>query len=87
MPPTSPSDRYIEAASDNSSLRSSPPITPPGPLAWLTKDVKVSPKNVLSSYHGNMETQTDSSVTSISAKTGETYLPLISFEYVGFPAT
>ncbi|BFY98225.1 hypothetical protein BsWGS_01265 [Bradybaena similaris] len=70
IPPTSPSENYIEAGSDDMSLRSER-STPPIKTAWLTKNLKTDARNELYNYQTSLGTQTesDSDVTSPKCKT------------------
>ncbi|CAG5123056.1 unnamed protein product, partial [Candidula unifasciata] len=70
IPPTSPSENYVEAGSDDISMRSER-STPPVKTAWLTKNLKVDARNELWNYHTSLGTQTenDSDVTSPTCKT------------------
>lgn len=70
IPPTSPSENYIEAGSEMSMLseRSMPLVK----MTWLTKNLEEDAKNEFRNYHANSGTQTDldSSIKAPYHKTG-----------------
>ncbi|CAL1525923.1 unnamed protein product [Lymnaea stagnalis] len=68
IPPTIPSENYVEAGTDNLSIHSEL-STPPGKMEWLTKSLKFFPKNELGSYQSSLGTQTDSDVAEPKCKT------------------
>ncbi|XP_059159394.1 uncharacterized protein LOC131943344 isoform X2 [Physella acuta] len=68
IPPTMPSENYIEAGQDAMSVHSEL-STPPRAMKWLTKESKVNSKNELSSYLSSSGTQTESNVDGPKCKT------------------
>ncbi|RUS72080.1 hypothetical protein EGW08_020162, partial [Elysia chlorotica] len=68
IPPTSPSDNYIEVGSDCMSvhsMKSSPPIK----MEWLTKSFSLDKKNELATYQASTGVQTEDSVSPPISKT------------------
>ncbi|GFO41946.1 hypothetical protein PoB_006845100 [Plakobranchus ocellatus] len=68
IPPTSPSDNYIEAGFDCKSLHSGK-SSPPVKMEWLTKSISLDPKNVLSTYQASTGVQTEDTVSPPTSKT------------------
>uniref|UniRef100_A0A2C9KPV6 ZU5 domain-containing protein n=1 Tax=Biomphalaria glabrata TaxID=6526 RepID=A0A2C9KPV6_BIOGL len=65
IPPTLPSNNYVEVGLDNMSVYSEPQIK----MEWLTKKSDSSSKNDIESYQSSSGTQTDCGVTSASCLT------------------
>ncbi|GFS04169.1 hypothetical protein ElyMa_004649300 [Elysia marginata] len=68
IPPTSPSNNYIEAGSDCTSLLSTKSMSPIK-MEWLTKSFSLNPKNEISSYQASTGVQTEDSVSPPTSKT------------------
>ncbi|KAH9513381.1 hypothetical protein Btru_034780 [Bulinus truncatus] len=81
IPPTLPSENYIEAAADSVSTYSEPPIK----MEWLTKKTDFSPKNEIGNYHSTSGTQTESGVTPPKCLTAEECLISPVVEYHAEP--
>lgn len=80
IPPTSPSENYIEAGADYTFVPSDHNM-PQFEMTWLTKNLKGDAKNELSNYQASSGTQTDGSsdVTAPNSKTGLCTAPFFFF--------